>query len=341
MGNFLSRTTSPPSTSTSTSSEEREEQRHPQIIEENDHENGINALNSNGILPSQPSLVIGGIDASSPMHFFLSIPLDNGGGGGGNGSNDNGSNAGDGRRVSPRRTIENRSPHSDNNENINENIERQLVLVRVLSLPTIDDTTTGNTTTGNTSAGNTTIDDTTTDNATTDNANVSNNLTMYQWSIYFLTPTDSEGIVETELAPTLQNQTVQRALLIVRSILNGSGITAIPDLTNGTETYEDLLRLQERIGFVTRGVEKKEIEECLQAIPLSQANGTRCPICLANWLDSDDQDLLCRTLPCQHSYHTHCIDTWLVINNSCPQCRKTPIQRKSGDGRGGVKRSLI
>lgn len=342
MGNFLSRTLSG-------DGGRGEDGNGAERPTQQEHTDSIRALNSNGMSPTQPSLVVGG--GGIPMHFFLSIPVDNaaaGGGSGSGGGDDNTSandgSASNGRRVSPRRAVENRSPSSNANANNNTEERRQLVLVRVLSRP-------GHGGSDSDAAG---TDGTNVENSTS-NINATNtiseteNLTMYQWSIYFLTPTDAQstesGMVQGELAPTLQDQTVQRALLIVRSLLEGSGIIGI--LASGTPTteatYEDLLRLQERIGFVSRGVSKEEIEEALGTIPVEQANGTRCPICLADWLDTKDsqgqqQGFCCRTLPCKHSYHTHCIDTWLCINNTCPECRNVPIVKKIGGG--GAKRSL-
>lgn len=354
MGNFLSRTigSGDGAQGQNGDSAERPTQQ--------EHTDSIRALNRNGMSPTQPSLVVGG--GGIPMHFFLSIPVDNAAGagaagGGSDNTNASDGSASDGRRVSPRRAIENRSPSLNSNANANANANannnseerRQLVLVRVLSTPGHGGTNSNVAASIDSTRIEIENSSTTDNNAAANTISETENLTMYQWSIYFLTPTDAQstqsGIVEGELAPTLQDQTVQRALLIVRSLLEGSGIIGIP--ASGTPTteatYEDLLRLQERIGFVSRGVSKEEIEEALGTIPVEQANGTRCPICLADWLDTkgsqgqQQEFSSCRTLPCKHSYHTHCIDTWLCINNSCPECRNVPIVKKIG---GGVKRSL-
>ena len=44
-----------------------------------------------------------------------------------------------------------------------------------------------------------------------------------------------------------------------------------------------------------------------------------CAVCLEDFRVNDKL----RVLPCDHVYHSKCIDTWLVKTNSvCPQCRK-------------------
>lgn len=52
-----------------------------------------------------------------------------------------------------------------------------------------------------------------------------------------------------------------------------------------------------------------------------------CCICLD---DFEENDKL-RILPCDHGYHSKCIDPWLVKNKRiCPQCRKRVFDRGSG-----------
>ncbi|KAF0687648.1 Aste57867_20632 [Aphanomyces stellatus] len=46
----------------------------------------------------------------------------------------------------------------------------------------------------------------------------------------------------------------------------------------------------------------------------------RCAICLSEFVD--DQEL--RVLPCFHTYHSWCIDKWLLTNCKCPVCILSP-----------------
>lgn len=41
-----------------------------------------------------------------------------------------------------------------------------------------------------------------------------------------------------------------------------------------------------------------------------------CPICFDKICQNDGS-----ALPCMHSFHTQCIRTWLMENNTCPVCR--------------------
>jgi len=57
-------------------------------------------------------------------------------------------------------------------------------------------------------------------------------------------------------------------------------------------------------------------------------NQIRCPVCL----DDFEEDQEVRVLPCSHSFHTNCIDPWLLnVAGSCPLCRidlRSPEERE-------------
>lgn len=42
-----------------------------------------------------------------------------------------------------------------------------------------------------------------------------------------------------------------------------------------------------------------------------------CVICFEEWSKSDMET----ELPCKHKYHLECVEKWLKIHTSCPQCR--------------------
>lgn len=42
-----------------------------------------------------------------------------------------------------------------------------------------------------------------------------------------------------------------------------------------------------------------------------------CVICLEEWRKDD----IVTELPCEHKYHSECVEKWLGIHATCPQCR--------------------
>ncbi|KAM9253701.1 RING finger protein 44 isoform 2-T5 [Dugong dugon] len=87
------------------------------------------------------------------------------------------------------------------------------------------------------------------------------------------------------------------------------------------ENYEALLNLAERLGDAKpRGLTKADIEQLpsYRFNPDShQSEQTLCVICFS---DFEARQLL-RVLPCNHEFHTKCVDKWLKANRTCPICR--------------------
>ena len=42
-----------------------------------------------------------------------------------------------------------------------------------------------------------------------------------------------------------------------------------------------------------------------------------CEICLEDFIEGETLTLL----DCEHYYHPHCIQKWLLLKNACPTCR--------------------
>lgn len=57
---------------------------------------------------------------------------------------------------------------------------------------------------------------------------------------------------------------------------------------------------------------------------------TSCPICIGSFECGDSL----RVLPCGHSFHMSCVDHWLVVNATCPNCRATLQGSHTGVGTG-------
>lgn len=82
-----------------------------------------------------------------------------------------------------------------------------------------------------------------------------------------------------------------------------------------------LLSLAERLGDAKpRGLTKADIEQLpsYRFHPDShQSEQTLCVVCFS---DFEARQLL-RVLPCNHEFHTKCVDKWLKANRTCPICR--------------------
>lgn len=96
-------------------------------------------------------------------------------------------------------------------------------------------------------------------------------------------------------------------------------------------TYEELLELGDRIGYVNTGLREEEIYRCMRKMKHSKFSSLlkfstdderKCSICQEDYEINDEMG----KLDCGHSYHTHCIKQWLVRKNSCPVC-KAPVAK--------------
>ncbi|RHY22112.1 hypothetical protein DYB32_009604, partial [Aphanomyces invadans] len=58
----------------------------------------------------------------------------------------------------------------------------------------------------------------------------------------------------------------------------------------------------------------------LKLMRFDPSKATRCAICLSDF--SDAQEI--RVLPCFHTYHSWCIDKWLLNHAKCPVCILSP-----------------
>uniref|UniRef100_A0A0D9ZH71 RING-type E3 ubiquitin transferase n=1 Tax=Oryza glumipatula TaxID=40148 RepID=A0A0D9ZH71_9ORYZ len=93
-------------------------------------------------------------------------------------------------------------------------------------------------------------------------------------------------------------------------------------------SYEELLALGERIGYVNTGLSEDKIRTGLKqwkyvSIPIEEPlTGVEpCCICQEEYAEGEDMG----RLDCGHDFHTACIKQWLVIKNLCPICKKTGL----------------
>ena len=94
-------------------------------------------------------------------------------------------------------------------------------------------------------------------------------------------------------------------------------------------TYEELLELQDKIGYVSKGFNDKEIR--LSPKIKYSRNKAKCKkldeLCtVCQYCFNSDEDL--RFLNCNHSFHTECVDHWFRKEKICPNCKEEVILEK-------------
>ncbi|KDP35178.1 hypothetical protein JCGZ_10712 [Jatropha curcas] len=96
-------------------------------------------------------------------------------------------------------------------------------------------------------------------------------------------------------------------------------------------SYEQLLELGDRIGYVSTGLKDDEIGRCVRKIKLSIINelssqlplipDKKCSICQEDY-ELDDE---LGKLDCGHGFHIQCIKQWLAQKKMCPVCKTEPV----------------
>ncbi|KAK2439597.1 RING/U-box superfamily protein [Trifolium repens] len=95
-------------------------------------------------------------------------------------------------------------------------------------------------------------------------------------------------------------------------------------------SYEQLLELGEKIGYVNTGLEKDEIEPYIRKTKLQFCEDAskhqvdkKCSICQEEY-EADDE---IGRLNCDHMYHFQCIQQWVAHKNFCPVCKQQVAAR--------------
>ncbi|KRX04613.1 hypothetical protein PPERSA_04428 [Pseudocohnilembus persalinus] len=85
-------------------------------------------------------------------------------------------------------------------------------------------------------------------------------------------------------------------------------------------TYEQLLELQDKIGFVSKGLTKEQIKLISKQYYNEQMKkfGDVCTICYNDFQEKEKV----RILNCEHIFHASCIKNWLKQEKTCPMCKK-------------------
>ncbi|KAI0510909.1 hypothetical protein KFK09_011520 [Dendrobium nobile] len=93
-------------------------------------------------------------------------------------------------------------------------------------------------------------------------------------------------------------------------------------------SYEELLALEERIGYVNTGLNEETILKSLRQrkyspcnLEVASAEKEPCCICREDYSEGEGIG----TLDCRHDFHTDCIKQWLMFKNLCPICKTTAL----------------
>lgn len=84
-------------------------------------------------------------------------------------------------------------------------------------------------------------------------------------------------------------------------------------------TYEELLELEEKIGSVSKGLNKEKIDS-IQVVKFRKKDypEDKCIICQYEFKEWEKVKLL----KCKHCFHPECIDQWLMNQKVCPFCKE-------------------
>ncbi|CAD8090328.1 unnamed protein product [Paramecium sonneborni] len=82
-------------------------------------------------------------------------------------------------------------------------------------------------------------------------------------------------------------------------------------------SYEQLQELQEKMGFVSRGLVEHQIQILLKQCRIEKLTNDCCTICL-----EDSGNSVEIQLECGHVFHKECISEWLSREKHCPVCKR-------------------
>ncbi|XP_073146825.1 uncharacterized protein [Henckelia pumila] len=98
-------------------------------------------------------------------------------------------------------------------------------------------------------------------------------------------------------------------------------------------SYEELVELGDRIGYVNTGLREDEITHCLRSSKLAMLNNVtshfptemenNCSICQEEYKKDEETG----NLNCGHSFHIDCIKQWLMQKKTCPICKTAAVSQ--------------
>ncbi|KAG8467665.1 hypothetical protein KFE25_006717 [Diacronema lutheri] len=145
---------------------------------------------------------------------------------------------------------------------------------------------------------------------------------------------DNDPELEATLALAMQLQQQDDAAQLHAALMGNladGGVNAgvnLRALSPSQLDYEQLIRLGENVGHVSRGASQESVDE----LPVrSHAEccaphsdvlvGAECAICRMPYEPDDEL----RILRCRHAEHKDCLDEWLKRSKACPLCAKEVV----------------
>jgi hypothetical protein len=107
-----------------------------------------------------------------------------------------------------------------------------------------------------------------------------------------------------------------------QDLISTDAMEAFQEVLQDREFWMGLQRQQLTRGRARQGATPEQLQTCPHRDSTNEDEGV-CSICLID-LHQEGQPMTLRTLPCNHSFHSACIDRWFETSTYCPIC-KSPL----------------
>ncbi|XP_021737060.1 NEP1-interacting protein-like 1 [Chenopodium quinoa] len=87
------------------------------------------------------------------------------------------------------------------------------------------------------------------------------------------------------------------------------------------KSFSETLEEDNNVSYIVEILQRTTMGETIprELVDILHVEGS-CPICLQ---DLEAGKKVRCMMQCNHQFHKHCIDKWLVLNKSCPICRRS------------------
>ncbi|EAS04868.4 zinc finger, C3HC4 type (RING finger) protein (macronuclear) [Tetrahymena thermophila SB210] len=87
-------------------------------------------------------------------------------------------------------------------------------------------------------------------------------------------------------------------------------------------TYEEIINLQDQIGYVSRGMKPEDINKIKEIRYDKLRMKDQSALCSICQCDFENNEKVKELNPCKHFYHPDCINQWLKNEKNCPVCKQ-------------------